>query len=69
MRTLGELGIITENFTEEMRDAARFRNVLAHTYGESINHDVVYNALKETERYREFVIAIREYLNSINALE
>lgn len=45
MRTLGEEGILSASLAEEMAQAARFRNVLSHTYGSIIDHDVVYNAL------------------------
>lgn len=69
MRTLGDLNIIRETLAKEMVDAARFRNVLAHTYGDAIDHNVVYDALEDLERYREFVIAIRDYLESVGALE
>jgi len=69
MRTLGEADVLPENLATEMEDAARFRNVLAHTYGDSINHDIVYSALEDLERYRRFVVAIREYLDSIDALD
>ena len=61
--------MLPENLATEMEDAARFRNVLAHTYGDSINHDIVYSALEDLERYRRFVVAIREYLDSIDALD
>jgi uncharacterized protein YutE (UPF0331/DUF86 family) len=47
---------------------ARFRNVLAHTYGDVID-DVVYDALDNLERYRSFLVAVRQYLDSIGALE
>ena len=47
MRTLGEIAVISEDFAIEMEDAARFRNVLAHTDGESINHDIVFSALQD----------------------
>lgn len=68
MRTLGELGVLPPALAEEMAQAARFRNVLSHTYGNIIEHDVVYNALQDLERYRRFVQAIRDYLDSIGAL-
>ncbi|WP_136592548.1 type VII toxin-antitoxin system HepT family RNase toxin, partial [Salinigranum halophilum] len=45
MRALGDLGILTPSTAEQMAQGARFRNVLAHTYGQIIDHDVVYNAL------------------------
>lgn len=69
MRILGELGILSSETADEMAQGARFRNVLAHTYGDIIDHDVVYNALQDLERYRDFVVEVRDYLESINAFE
>lgn len=69
MSTLEELGILEPTLAEEMAQAARFRNVLAHTYGDVIDHDVVYNALQDLERYRSFVAAVRDYLESRGALD
>jgi len=69
MRALEELGILSASTAEEMAQGARFRNVLAHTYGNIIEHDVVYNALQDLERYRQFVIEVRDYLESIGALD
>jgi len=69
MRTLGEMGVLSESLTEEMAQGARFRNVLSHTYGDIIDHDVVYNALQDLERYRAFVRAVRDHLESIGALD
>jgi uncharacterized protein YutE (UPF0331/DUF86 family) len=45
MRTLGEIGVLSGSLAEEMAQGARFRNVLSHTDGNIIDHDVVYNAL------------------------
>ncbi|MFU8868137.1 type VII toxin-antitoxin system HepT family RNase toxin [Natronococcus sp.] len=69
MRALEELGILSASTATEMAQGARFRNVLAHTYGEIIEHDVVYNALQDLERYRQFLIEVRDYLESVGALE
>lgn len=69
MRELGEIGILSGSVAEEMAQGARFRNVLSHTYGDIIEHDIVYNALQDLERYRQFVRAIREYLDDIGALD
>jgi len=69
MRELGEVGVLSESMAEEMAQGARFRNVLSHTYGDIIQHDIVYNALQDLERYRQFVQAIREYLDDIGALD
>ena len=69
MRTLGEMGVLSGSLAEEMAQGARFRNVLSHTYGHVIDHDVVYNALQDLERYRAFVRAVRDYFESIGALD
>ena len=69
MRTLGEMDVLSGSLAEEMAQGARFRNVLSHTYGNIIDHDVVYNALQDLERYRAFVRAVREYLDSTGALD
>ncbi|WP_276256783.1 type VII toxin-antitoxin system HepT family RNase toxin [Halomontanus rarus] len=69
MRALRELDILSDSTADEMVQGAQFRNVLAHTYGDIIDHDVVYNALQDLERYRQFVLEIRDYLESTRALE
>lgn len=69
MRALEKLDILSVSTADAMAQGARFRNVLAHTYGDIIEHDVVYNALQDLERYRQFVIEIRDYLESIKALD
>ncbi|MFP8953850.1 type VII toxin-antitoxin system HepT family RNase toxin [Natrialbaceae archaeon A-arb3/5] len=69
MRQLGALGIVSADVADTMAEAARFRNVLAHTYGNAIEHDVVYDALSDLERYRTFVVEIRDYLDDIGALD
>ena len=68
MRVLGELGVLSPDLAEEMAQGARFRNVSSHTYGRIIDHDVVYNALQDLDRYRQFVHAIRDYLETSGAL-
>lgn len=69
MRALAELGVLSPEVAEEMAQAARFRNVLAHTYGDIIDSDAVYTALQSLERYRAFVSDVRDYLNAIGALD
>lgn len=69
MRKLVDIGVLDDETAESMAQAARFRNVLAHTYGDVIDHDVVYNALQDLERYREFLIAVRTYLDENDLLE
>ena len=69
MRALETLGILSASTAEEMAQAARFRNILAHTYGSIIEHDIVYNALHDLERYRQFLLEVRNYLESFGALD
>lgn len=69
MRQLGEMGVLSGSLAEEMAQGARFRNVLSHTYGNVINHDVVFNALQDLERYRSFVEAVRVYFESSDVLD
>lgn len=69
MRALAEGGILSTETAHEMENAARFRNVLAHTYGDVIDHDIVYDAIHDLERYRCFLEEVRTYLGSIGALD
>ncbi len=68
MRILGEIGVLSPTTAEQMTQAARFRNVLSHTYGQIIDHGMVYNALQDLERYRTFVLEVRDYLDDIGAI-
>lgn len=69
MLALVDVGVFSEAAGQEMAEAARFRNVLAHTYGVDIDDDLVYDALGDLERYRRFVHAVRGHLESVGALE
>jgi uncharacterized protein YutE (UPF0331/DUF86 family) len=69
MRTLGELDILSSTTAEKMAQAARFRNVLSHTYGDIIDHNTVYRALQDLDRYRSFVAEVREYLDMTGAFD
>ena len=69
MRALTEEDILQEETADKMANAARFRNVLAHTYGPVIDQDTVYDALQDLDRYRTFLQEVRAYLDSIDALE
>lgn len=68
MVALDELGVFDRVTTAEMVQAARFRNVLAHTYGDAIDHDDVYAALGDLDRYREFLYDVRAYLEETGTL-
>jgi uncharacterized protein YutE (UPF0331/DUF86 family) len=54
MVALDDVGVLDRASTAEMVQAARFRNVLAHTCGDAIDHDDVYD--------------VREYLEASGAL-
>jgi uncharacterized protein YutE (UPF0331/DUF86 family) len=69
MVKLGAVSVLDDETTEKMTQAARFRNVLAHTYGDSINDDDVYDALQNLDRYRDFLVAVREYLDDSGRLK
>jgi uncharacterized protein YutE (UPF0331/DUF86 family) len=69
MRTLEDLGILSATTADQMAKASRFRNVLAHTYGGAIDDDVVYDALQDLDRYRDFLSEVRTYLESIGAID
>ena len=62
-------GLFDEVTPAEMIQAARFRNVLAHTYGDAIDHDEVYDALQDLNRYRDFLIDVRTYLREQDVLD
>jgi uncharacterized protein YutE (UPF0331/DUF86 family) len=68
MIALAEAGVLDRATTAELVQAARFRNVLAHTYGDAIDHDDVYAALQDLERYRDFLHDVRAYLDDTGAL-
>lgn len=69
MRLLAEANILTHETADSMAAAARFRNVLAHTYGPIIDHDTVYDALQDLERYRTFLQEIHGFLDTAGALD
>jgi uncharacterized protein YutE (UPF0331/DUF86 family) len=56
MRTLGELGVLSGSLVEEMAQGARFRNVLSHTYGNIIDHDIVYTGELPGKGFKPFQI-------------
>lgn len=43
---LGQRNILSAETTEAMQEAARFRNVLAHTYGLDIDNERIYRHLQ-----------------------
>lgn len=69
MRALGVADIVTDETVDEMAQAARFRNVLAHTYGNAIDDDAVYDALQNLDRYRDFLTEVRTYLSETGGFD
>jgi uncharacterized protein YutE (UPF0331/DUF86 family) len=51
-----------------MAEACGFRNVLAHEYGEVIAEEMVYDALKDLARYRQFLVEVRDFLAQDGAI-
>ncbi|QLH81115.1 type VII toxin-antitoxin system HepT family RNase toxin [Halosimplex pelagicum] len=68
MQALSDIDVLSDELADEMAAAARFRNVLAHTYGDAIEDEMVYDALEDLERYQSFLVAVREYLDAMGAL-
>lgn len=69
MVTLEAAGVLDGPTAAKTAEAARFRNVLAHTYGDAVDHDDVYDAFQDLERYRDFLVAVREYLDEVDAFD
>jgi len=68
MQRLHEVGVLTDGLADDMAEAALFRNVLAHEYGDVLDHDTVYDALQDLDRYRSFLHEVRDYLADVGAL-
>lgn len=68
MEQLHEVGVLSAPVAGQMAEAALFRNVLAHEYGDVLDHTTVYDALQDLDRYRLFLHEIRDYLDEVGAL-
>lgn len=68
MRRLYNIDVLSKNTAEDMAEAALFRNVLAHEYGNVISHEAVYDALQNLTRYERFLREIRAYLHRAGAI-
>ncbi|ACV12119.1 protein of unknown function DUF86 [Halorhabdus utahensis DSM 12940] len=68
MRRLGGLDVLTDDTAESMAEAAMFRNILAHEYGDVLDQDIVYDALQDLGRYRDFLVEVYGYLDELGAL-
>lgn len=60
---LEELGVLTPETSDRMQDAASFRNVLAHNYGNEIDDTTVYQHLQDQLKW--FVAYLREVKDSL----
>lgn len=68
MERLHATDVLSESVADQMAQAALFRNVLAHEYGDVLDHTTVYEALQDLERYRLFLHEVRDYLDSVGVL-
>lgn len=68
MEQLGDVGVLAAETAEEMAEAALFRNVLAHEYGEVLDQDLVYEALQDLSRYRRFLHDVRDHHQRVDAI-
>lgn len=63
-RKLGDADVLTDHIAGRMAQAAGFRNVLTHQYGNEIDDRDVYNVLQhDLPVFREFLVQIRETLD------
>ena len=61
---LGERDVLSTETAEAMQEAARFRNVLAHTYGHDINDERVFRHLQsDLHWFPTFLREVREVLD------
>ena len=49
IKLLANTDVLSESVADSMIQTARFRNVLAHTYGDVIDHQTVYKALHDLD--------------------
>lgn len=63
-RTLGDEGVLTDEVAARLAQAAGFRNLLTHQYGNEIDDRDVYNVLQsDLPVFREFLVQVRETLD------
>lgn len=55
-------GVLTDETGRQMAEASSFRNVLAHQYGRVIDDEMVHEALQDLDRYRDFLVEVRDFL-------
>lgn len=63
-RELGEQGVLDDGLAGRMAEAAAFRNVLAHRYGNEVDDEDVYNVLQhDLPVFRNYLEAVRAQLD------
>jgi uncharacterized protein YutE (UPF0331/DUF86 family) len=68
MRELASAGVLSDETAEAMAEACGLRNVLAHEYGNVVDDGIVYEALQDLTRYRDFLVEVREFLAADGAI-
>lgn len=68
IRELARRDVLSERTADLLAESCRFRNVLAHEYGPVIDDRSVYDALQDLQRYRDFVVEVRDFLREEGAL-
>jgi uncharacterized protein YutE (UPF0331/DUF86 family) len=62
-RELGHRSVLGSDLAEQMAQAAGFRNILSHRYGNEINDRDVYNFLQEElPLFRRYLEQVREFV-------
>jgi uncharacterized protein YutE (UPF0331/DUF86 family) len=63
--TLSECGVLSEQVSHRMSEAAGFRNILSHKYGDDINNQDIYNFLQhDLQLFSKYLREVRNYLDS-----
>ena len=63
LRQLEVLGVLSQKTSTQMQNAAGFRNILTHNYGNDIDDAVVYHHLQnELEWFIHYLREVRAYL-------
>jgi uncharacterized protein YutE (UPF0331/DUF86 family) len=66
--TLAELDAFSDEVCRQMSEAAGFRNVLAHNYGQDIDDELIYRHLQQNlEWFPAFLEEVRTHLRSDDA--
>lgn len=68
IRKLSSVEVLSSETAEAMAEACGLRNVLAHEYGSVVDDAIVYEALQDLTRYRDFLVEVREFLADDGAI-